>query len=99
MNDDIGFASPPFKADAALLKVRRELSALGLSEREGRFEQRGLVVARAKLEGEAILAARVRRPSRTSPEWQERRLRNDAEVRDFVAALKKAMSHWSDRDD
>ncbi|MFG5407600.1 hypothetical protein ABXN37_05145 [Piscinibacter sakaiensis] len=39
-NDDF-FAPPPFSAESALQSVRRELRALGLAEREGRFERRG----------------------------------------------------------
>jgi hypothetical protein len=41
----------------------------------------------------------VKRPSRTSPEWQVRTLKSGADVRDYVAELKKKLATWSDRDD
>ena len=99
MSDDFSFASLPFKPDDALQRLRRELSNLGLAERAGRFERRGTPIARAAVDGPALCAARVKRPSRTSPEWQERLLRSSADVRDFVADLKKQLAQWSDRDD
>ena len=99
MDDDLGFVAPPFDAGSALLKLKRDLRELGLAEREGRFERRGSTLARAAVDGDAIVAARVKRPSRSSPEWMERRLRSSAEVRDFVADLKKQLALWSDRDD
>ena len=49
MSDEFGFALPPFKPDEALQTLRRELRALGLTEREGRFERRGVLIARCTL--------------------------------------------------
>ena len=99
MSDDFSFAAPPFKPDDALQRLQRELGNLGLVERAGRFERRGTPIARAAIDGAALRAARVKRPSRTSPEWQERLLHSSADVRDFVADLKKQLAQWSDRDD
>jgi hypothetical protein len=94
-----GFAPPPFKADAALQRLQRELRDLGLTEREGRFERRGQVIARAASNGAELKAAAVKRPGR-SPEWQpERLLRSSADVRDFVAALKTNLARWTDAAD
>ena len=97
--DDFGFAPPPFKAEEALVGLKRSLRELGLSEREGRFERRGVSLVRAAVDGDAIDAALVKKPSCNSPEWVPRRLRSGADVRDFVAAVKKALAQWSDRDD
>jgi hypothetical protein len=99
MSEESSFAPPPFKPDEALQRLQRELRELGLSEREGRFERRGLAIARVAIDGDILRAARVRRPSRSSPEWQERALRSSADVRDFVANLKQQLALWSDRDD
>ena len=99
MSEDPGFAPPPFKPDEALQKLQRELRALGLTERAGRFERRGTVIARAVIDGAVIRAARVRRPSRGSPEWLDKVLRSSADARDFVADLKQQLAQWSDRDD
>ena len=99
MSDDTGFAAPPFKPDEALQKLKRDLRELGLTEREGHFERRGTLIARAAVAGSTLRAARVKRPSRTSPEWQERMLHSSADARDFVADLKRQLAAWSDRDD
>ena len=97
--EDFGIAAPPFKPEDALASLARSLRELGLLERAGRFERRGTPIARAAVDGGALRAARVKRPSRTSPEWQERLLHSSADVRDFVADLKKQLAQWSDRDD
>jgi hypothetical protein len=97
--DDLGFVVPPFRPEEALPGLKRELRALGLTEREGRFERRGTVIARAAVAGAVLQAARVRRPSRTSPEWLAKDLKNAADVRNFVTDLKKQLALWGDSDD
>jgi hypothetical protein len=97
--DDFGFAPPPFKPDDALAGLKRSLRELGLAEREGRFERRGIAIARAAIDGASIAVAVVKRPSRQSPEWQAKTLKSGADVRDFVAYVKKQLAAWSDRDD
>lgn len=97
--DDSGFAPPPFKPDEALQRLKRELRELGLAEREGVFERRGLAIARVRIDGGQLAAAMVQRPSRNSPSWQTRTLASSAALRDFVAELKKALQQWGDRDD
>ena len=97
-DDDLGFAPPPFDPTAALQTLGRELRALGLTEREGRYERRGQQIARTRLVDGQLQAAMVRQPGRT-PEWQTRTIGQAAQVRDFVAELKKRMAGWSDRDD
>ena len=99
MSEEFGFAPPPFKPDEALQKLRRELRELGLTEREGRFERRGSLIARAAVEGDALRAARVKRPARSSPEWIEKVLRNGADLRSFVTDLTTQLALWSNRDD
>ncbi len=100
MADDYhGFAPLPFKPDEALQRARRELRDLGLVEREGRFERRGVAIARLAVDGDALQAAVVRKPSRNSPEWQPRLLKSSAQVRDFVADLKRKLASWGSDDD
>ena len=96
--DDFGFALPAFKPEEALVKLRRDLRDAGLTEREGRFERRGKAIAMAVVDGAVIQAAIVRRPSRSSPEWAPKTLKSSADVRDFVADLKKKLAAWSDSD-
>jgi hypothetical protein len=97
MSDDF-FAPPAFKPDEALQRLRRDLRELGLSEREGRFERRGTPIARAAVDGATLKVAIVRTPSRT-PQWIEKTLKDGAQLRDFVALLKKNLSGWSDVDE
>jgi len=97
--EDFDFAPPPFKPDEALAGLTRSLRELGLSPRGKLFERRGTAIARATVDGDVLAAARVKRPSRSSPEWQQHVLRSSADVRDFVADLKKQLAQWSDRDD
>ena len=99
MSEDFGFAPPPFRPEEALSKLKRDLRDLGLTEREGRFERRGVAIARAAVEDLTVRAARVKRPVRSSPEWQDKVLKRSADARDFVADLKKQLAQWSDRDD
>jgi hypothetical protein len=94
-----GFAPPPFKAEDALQRLRRDLRELGLSERAGMFERRGVAIARATAQEGCIAAAVVRKPTTSSPEWQERALKSAADLRDFTQHLKKQLAQWSDRDD
>ena len=102
---DDAFAPPPFDAAAALARLKRELREAGLAEREGRFELRGAAVARAALEADGSLHASVvrRRPSaQRTPgvhDWETRVLRSSADVRDFVAGVKRRLASGSDRDD
>jgi hypothetical protein len=97
--DDFGFAAPAFQPSEALQKLQRELRALGLSERAGTFERRGVAIARAAVDGDTLQASVVKRPSRSSPEWMHKTLKNAADSRDFVADLKKRLALWSDRDE
>jgi hypothetical protein len=94
-----GFAAPPFRPEEALQRLRRELREMGLLEREGRFERRGVQIARLEIAADALRAEVVRRPSRSSPEWSARTLNSGADVRDFAADLKRKLAQWSDTDD
>lgn len=97
--DDFSFTPPAFKPDDALAGLQRSLRELGLVQRAGVFERRGTVIAKAAVDGGTIAAAVVKKPSRNSPEWQTRTLKSGAELRDFVADLKRKLGSWSDRDE
>ncbi len=100
MSDDGDWAipTPAFKPDDALAGLKRSLRELGLAERAGVFERRGTAIAKAAVDGGAIAAAIVKKPSRNSPEWQPKTLKSGADVRAFVAELKRTLAGWSDRD-
>ena len=94
-----GFAPPAFRAEESFQTLRRQLRELGLNEREGVWEHRGLRVAKAAVAEARIEASRVKRMSRSSPEWQSKTLKSAADVRDFVADLKKHLAQWSASDE
>ena len=52
--DAWGFAPPPFNAEQALQRLKRDLRELGLAEREGVFEKRGLAVARVQVQDNTL---------------------------------------------
>lgn len=96
--DSWGFAPPPFKADEALARLKRDLREAGLTERGGVFERRGMAIVRASVDGAALKVETVKQPAR-SPDWQVQTFKSSGELRDYVAALKKKLAGWSDRDD
>jgi hypothetical protein len=96
---DFVIPTPAFKPDEALAQLKRALRDLGLAERGGVFERRGVAIARAAVEGGALRCAMVRKPSRNSPVWQSRELTSSADVRDFAQSLKKQLAAWTDDDD
>lgn len=97
-DEEWGFAPPPFKADEALQRLKRDLRELGLTERSGVWERRGQAIAKAAVRGDVIEAQRVKRPGR-SPEWVVTTLKQSAHLRDWVAELKRQLAGWTDRDD
>ena len=99
MNEDWGIAPPPFQPEQALPGLQRSLRELGLVERQGVFQRGSQAIAKVAVDGAMLAAARVMRPSRTGPEWLGKTLRSAADVRDFVADLKRHLAQWSDRDD
>ncbi len=100
MSDDgFGFAVPAFKPEEALARAKRDLRDLGLTERSGQFERAGVAIAKLAVDGAALKASVVKRPSRSSPEWTHRTLSNSAMLRDWTAELKKKLAGWSDRDE
>ena len=98
-DDDFGFAAPAFKPDEALQRAKRDLRDLGLTERSGQFERAGLAIAKLAVDGAALKASMVKRPSRSSPEWTHKTLSSGAMLRDWTAELKKKLGGWSDRDE
>lgn len=99
MTEDWGFAPPPFNAEDALQRLRRDAREMGLTERAGVFERKGLAIAKFQLADGVLAAAVVKKPQRSGPDWQSKTLKSGAEVRDFSAELKKKLSAWSDHDE
>ncbi|MCH8178993.1 MAG: hypothetical protein IIA02_04310 [Proteobacteria bacterium] len=107
MGDDTGgfFALPPFKADEALVQLRRQLRELRLQESSGggpsRWTLKGLPVIELQLAPAggkpAIDAARVQRPSQR-PEWTRSSLDSSAAVRQWLDEFKRQLPRWADED-
>jgi hypothetical protein len=92
--DRMAFAPPPFNADDALVQLKRQLRDLKLSERGKRFESKGLALVEMEIADGQLRAGIVKRPART-PEWSSRILKSSAEVRDFIALVKRHLSQWT----
>jgi hypothetical protein len=110
MSDDLSdfFALPPFQADEALVKLRRDLRTLKALAEKGtgdviRFEWKGLPVIELSLaapaEGAkpALKLALVKKPSQR-PDWARHTLTSSAEVRKLLDEVKRSLQRWDDED-
>ncbi|MBI5924364.1 MAG: hypothetical protein HY836_02085 [Aquabacterium sp.] len=100
------FALPPFKADEALVKLRRDLRELKPLSEKGtgapiRFEWKGLPVIELSVsapdEKPALAVSLAKRPSQR-PEWLKQTLSSSAEVRKWLDGLKLNLKRWDDED-
>lgn len=108
MSDELSdfFALPPFKADEALVKLRRDLRELKPLAEKGtgtpiRFEWKGLPVIELSVsasgEKPALTVSLAKRPSQR-PEWLKQTLSSSAEVRKWLDGLKLSLKRWDDED-
>ena len=107
MSDELGdfFALPPFKAEEALVKLRRDLRELkSLSEKVSgdliRFEWKGLSVIELTLRqgpSPALAVSLAKRPGQR-PEWARQTLASSAEVRKWLDEVKRGLRRWDDED-
>ncbi len=99
MDNDF-FAPPPFKAEEALVQLRRALRDLRqLTERAGgassawSFEGNEVLQLSA---GDGTITARLARKPARSPEWDTRACRSAADVRKLQDDLKRRLAQWAD---
>ena len=92
-DDNFGFAPPPFKADEALVALKRQLRDLKLAERGNAFEQRGKRVIELALDDGAIQVKLARRLALT-PDWDRISVKSAAEQRKLVDEVKKRLARW-----
>lgn len=107
MSDDLGdfFALPPFKADEALVKLRRDLRELKPLVEKGtgavvRFEWKSLPVIELSLvsgDKPALAVSLAKRPSQR-PEWIKHTLASSADVRKLLDEVKRSLKRWDDED-
>ena len=93
MNDESGFAPPPFKPEDALLQLKRSLRDLQLSERGPGFELRGKRVLELRVDG-ASIAARIARKLALTPEYDNQKLASAADVRKLIDEIKRRLARW-----
>jgi hypothetical protein len=105
-DDDLGafFALPPFKAEEALVKLRRDLRELRTLSEKGtgtvlRWEWQGLPAIELQLaaDGKGIQAGVVKVPS-SRAQWQRSTLASSGDVRRWLDDLKRALKRWGDED-
>jgi len=95
---DFGFAPPPFKAEEALVQLRRSLRDLKpLAERGTSFELRGRPVIELAVADGAIAARLARRPA-AAPEWDRVTVKSGAEQRKLLDEIKKRVERWTRED-
>lgn len=98
MSDDgFAFAPPPFKADEAMVTLRRALRDAGLAERGSGFELRGKRVLELAVDGGTI-RARIARRLMLTPEWDVQVLKGAADTRKLLDEVKKRLARWERED-
>lgn len=107
MSDDVSdfFALPPFKADEALVKLRRDLRELKALAEKGtgelvRFEWKSLPVIELSLGagGKPSLAVALAKKPSQRPDWLKQQLASSAEVRKWLDEVKRSLKRWDDED-
>ena len=93
-DDELSFAPPAFKPEAALLQLQRALRDLKLNERGSAFELRGRRVIELGADADAVQARIARKPA-LMPEWDRLVLRSAAEQRKFIDDVKKRLARWA----
>lgn len=95
-----GFEPPPFKAQDALVALKRQLRDLKLAERNGGqfYELKGKRIVEIAGSDAASMTARVVKRPQLTPEWVTHTLTSSADVRKFHDALKANLARWGDDD-
>ncbi len=90
---EFGFTPPPFKADEALVQIKRALRDLKLTERGPAYELRGKRVVELALADGAI-AAKLARKLAITPEWDKQHIDSAAAQRKWIDEVKKRLARW-----
>ena len=94
---DFGFAPPPFRAEEALVQLKRALRDLRLAERGLAYELRGKRVLELAPEATSI-GVKLARKLALTPEWDRFTLRSSAEQRKLQDEVKKRLARWEQED-
>jgi hypothetical protein len=97
MDEDAGFAPPPFNPGHALQQMKRALRDSQLAERGPGFELRGRRLAELVVADGSIAAKLARKPALT-PEWDRSTLKNSTDQRRWLDEFKKRLQRWEAED-
>jgi hypothetical protein len=100
MHDDAeawSVPAPPFRAEEALVQLKRALRDLKLAERGNACELRGKRVLELSLADGAIAVKLARRLALT-PEWDRETIRSAGEQRKLVDEVRKRLARWEQED-
>ena len=97
------FALPPFKADEALIKLRRDLRELKALSEKGtgallRFDWCGLPAVELSVApgDQAALAVALAKKPAQRPDWRKQTLTSSGDVRKFTDEVKRSLRRWDD---
>ncbi len=96
-DDNWSLPTPPFRADEALVALKRTLRDLKLAERGNAYELRGKRVVELALD-EGVINARLARRLMLTPEWDRVAVKSSAEQRKLVDEVKKRLARWQDEE-
>ena len=96
-DDNWSLPTPAFKADEALVALKRSLRDLKLAERGNAYEMRGKRVVELSLDGAAI-GVKVARRLMLTPEWDRQTIGSAAEQRKAIDEVKKRLARWENED-
>ena len=88
-------AAPQFKADEALLTLKRALRDLRLIERSNGFEWKAQRILEAVAQDKAVAVRLAIRPL-ASPEFDSFTITSSAALRQLTDELKRRLARWSD---
>ena len=94
---DFGFAPPPFKADEALVQIKRALRDLKLAERGNAYELRGKRVVELAPAPDSI-GVKLARKLALTPEWDRLAVKSATEQRKLLDDVKKRLVRWEQED-
>ncbi len=89
------FSAPDFKADEALMTLKRLLRSLGLVERSHRFEWKTQRILEWTLADERLDVRLAKRPL-ASPDFDRISIQSSAQLRQLTEDVKRRLARWSD---
>jgi hypothetical protein len=95
---DFGFAPPPFKAEEALVQLRRSLREVKALAERGTTSSCAASRCSSWPSTEGAIAARLARRPAVAPEWDRITVKSGAEQRKLLDDIKKRVERWTRED-